>query len=904
MTQTPQQTIGPYQLETALGQGGMGQVYRAWDQRLQRRVALKFLHAHRPDQAQAMLHEARMIATLNHPHIMQIYDILQEGERSVLVLEWVDGVNLRQLQGQRPLPPFQAYHYGRQILQAISAAHRLGIIHGDLKAENIMVNNEGQIKVLDFGLARQRQLSDEPARNAGTSRCMSPEQIQGHELDGRADLFSFGVLLYEMLSGQSPFMRESNSATIQAVLYEPATRLDQINPQLSPRVAQFVGQLLSKDIAQRPPNADLCLLELESLRQFLTQETALPAAASMTLPLDAMGLSQSLPGQSLPGQSTPAQNAPGYSLSIDHLPTQQTPYSSHSQSQPRHAGDGLTQPNFTWEQNYTTPLAGVTQTLASRPEAATAPRRPRYTLTLATLGAIALSSLFWWFGTQQAAGPAQLRYIAIAPPSISGVSNSEQTATLGAAINLAARQELENHQGLVVLPEETIRGLDREEYQLALATGADEIISASLVCAGNECNAQLERLDHQQQRLWSRSFSSPPEAPLLYRALRVYLQEAYQDLPRLRSEANPVNPTDLDRLLWLQGEFERNEMQHLDSAEMLARVDELLQHSPHFEEAHLLRSRILLYRYHQHADPNDLTRAREALDQVGVSPGSSLVLFEIAMVQEDYTAAHQALEQYASLQPGSATILAMRSRLAEREGEPERALILMHEAAARQPSWRHWFWAAEMSYRQGDIGTARQDLEALLGLVPEHYGGLSLLAELEMQDGQLNAAEAIYRRLVLRSAQLTELSNLGTVYLFQAHYDEAQECFRRALALAKDNPYVRLNLADAMDLGGDKTAAREEYQGLVDELSKHPELESQVNLQATLAQAQAHLGLGLEADMTVQSLLQRTQHQGQTLYTAALVYAILGQTEQARDYRERARQAGIDNIWFNLPWFK
>lgn len=847
MQQAPMQKIGPYRIDSALGQGGMGQVYRAWDERLQRRVALKFLQA--TQQEDKLLHEARMIATLNHPHIMQIYDILVEGGYQVLVLEWVDGINLRQLQGQQPLTPLQVYHYARQILNALASAQRLNLVHGDLKAENIMVNQEGQIKILDFGLARLPHQSN-VAKTAGTGRCMSPEQIRGETLDGRSDLFSLGVLLYELCSGQSPFLRTNHKDTLAAVLHDEALPLPQVVAQFPIQLAEFIQHLLSKPIPQRPNNAEVALLELESVRPSLTAHAHQNDTIEQTL---------------IDVQANPSTTMPGISVQPTQASSNNTMAATDSY-QGDASGSGNTKRRF-W------PVALLSGLL----------------LLILGLG-------YWHTNRPQMS----LRYIAITAPDITGIHSSEQEATLAASIKLAARQELENHQGLIVLPDDVLQIPAQDQDGLGRATGADELIQTSLVCAGNECNIQLQRLDKDQQEIWRRSFSSPPEAQLLYRALRIYLQEAYAELPRLRQQANSINPADLDRLLWLQGEFERNEMQHLDSAEMLRQIDELLDHAPNFEEAHLLRSRVLLYRYHQHADNADLEQARRALDMVGVTPGSRIVLFQIALVQNDLLAAEQALESYARLQPGSAGILAMRSRLAERKGESQRALILMHEAAQRQPSWRHWFWAAEMAYRQGNVVLAKSDLEALLQLVPEHYGGLSLLAEIEMQSGHLSTAESIYKRLVVRSPQLTELSNLGTAYLFLGQFDAATQSFRQALELAPENPYVRLNLADSLKLNGDFNEATEAYHLLVNTLQKET---LNNNLLGVLSQAEAHINMEQAARHHIEQLLEDAEHQAQALYTAAVVYAVLEDQKLATHYRQQAEAAGIDTLWFSLPWF-
>lgn len=186
--------LGPYEILALVGAGGMGEVYRALDPRLGREVAIKFLHAKYSDRLES---EARAIAALNHPHICAIHDIGPD----YLVMEYVQGTALK-----GPLPPAEAVRLGAQIAQALEAAHARGITHRDLKPANILVTASG-VKLLDFGLAKLTVPEDSDATRTiagtvmGTADYMSPEQAQGQSTDSRSDIFSFGVVLYEMLSG-------------------------------------------------------------------------------------------------------------------------------------------------------------------------------------------------------------------------------------------------------------------------------------------------------------------------------------------------------------------------------------------------------------------------------------------------------------------------------------------------------------------------------------------------------------------------------------------------------------------------------------------------------------------------------------------------------------------------------
>ncbi len=265
----PGDQLGPYQIEALLGAGGMGQVFRARDTRLHRTVAIKVLPPERiadPERKRRFLQEARAASALNHPNIVTLYDISSDGGADFLVMEYVPGQPLDRLISPQGLPLADAVSYAVQIAGALGAAHAAGIVHRDIKPGNAIVTADAQVKVLDFGLAKlvERTPSgagadtltrEEPLTEIGallgTVAYMSPEQASARVLDHRTDIFSLGVVLYEMLAGRRPFQGKSPVETMHAILNDPAPPL----PQYPPEIEEILAKALAKDPKDRYQHA-------------------------------------------------------------------------------------------------------------------------------------------------------------------------------------------------------------------------------------------------------------------------------------------------------------------------------------------------------------------------------------------------------------------------------------------------------------------------------------------------------------------------------------------------------------------------------------------------------------------------------------------------------------------------
>ncbi|MGH9714438.1 MAG: protein kinase domain-containing protein [Candidatus Acidiferrales bacterium] len=264
--------LGPYEIQTPLGAGGMGEVYRARDTRLDRIVAVKILPSHLSsdlDARQRFEREAKIISSLNHPHICVLHDVGHQDGINYLVMECVEGETLAKRLEKGPLPSEQVLKFGAQIADALDKAHRSGVVHRDLKPGNVMLTTSG-VKLLDFGLAKPTAPLDSAATHTaakestpvtvegtvvGTFQYMSPEQVEGRELDGRSDIFSFGSVLYEMLTGQRAFQGRSQLSVASAILEKDPEPISSIKPMTSASVDRCVRRCLAKDPDQRWQNA-------------------------------------------------------------------------------------------------------------------------------------------------------------------------------------------------------------------------------------------------------------------------------------------------------------------------------------------------------------------------------------------------------------------------------------------------------------------------------------------------------------------------------------------------------------------------------------------------------------------------------------------------------------------------
>ncbi len=323
-----------YELEQKIGEGGMAQVFRGRDRRLNRTVAIKVLHtiyANDPDFLDRFAHEAQVAASLSHPNIVNVYDVGQDGPTHYIVMEYVDGENLKTLINRdAPLPIARAVAIAEAIAHGLGAAHRFGLIHRDIKPQNIMVEPNGHVRITDFGIAKSHLSTARTQTGVtfGTADYISPEQARGEAVTARSDIYSLGVTLFEMLTGRLPFYGDNAVTVAMQHVGTPPPSPRAFNPQIPAQLEAIVLRTLAKDINQRPSNAEELARLLHAYQGWVGQETVLNPnlAYRVNEPVrvaPAMAASTGIPGN---GSSTTGRTTiPPPRPAVVRAPRQQNP---------------------------------------------------------------------------------------------------------------------------------------------------------------------------------------------------------------------------------------------------------------------------------------------------------------------------------------------------------------------------------------------------------------------------------------------------------------------------------------------------------------------------------------------------------------------------------------------------
>lgn len=854
-------TIGPYRVIGSLGRGGMGEVLLAKDPRLHRKVAIKQIRGgEHPEARQRFQREARLAASLSHASIVSIYDFVEQEEHEFLVMELVDGPSLKVwLEGKVSFA--DKLRVAEQVAAGLQYAHRFGVVHRDLKTENVLITPEGQAKIADFGIARRFRSVEEEANDEtaaantrdrtelltregallGTYRSMSPEQAQGEQADFRSDLFSFGVLLYEMFAGRSPFQAEKPLETLFNLISHPHPALDEVAPGLPRPLVRLIDQLLEKDRELRPRSTDEVLQQLRQIRRAAEEEDGVTVGSPRT--------------------------------------------------------------------------SAKFEVRASRPKIRVALGFAAMLLVVSSLMVV-----FWpalpkddpGNSPTPTAEPSSI-YVGILPveaQNSAGDPGAEENDHFPILVRRSILDRLKTIPGLqpltLVEVDQVLQSSSAKltYKEIADAVGADELVVPALTCRNHDCRLNLHRWrvnrgyaeDTDGIDLQSDSLGLSAQAVSVKTGVAFGAGPTY-DILDIREE---------DIRLWftIRKEFQQNPMG--DALELrLGELEELAARSPHFIDADLLRIEILWGRYRETRNERYRTDADRLLQSVLARARTDVEVYLLAahcaLWAEEPGNAKMFLEKAAELAPANLGVSDLQALVLEQEGKFREALELWQRVTKIRSSWLRSFHMAKNLMKLGRWQEARNKLDELLIKAPEHRNFSALRAELELEVGEPAVAVGMFEKLVAAYGNASYRANLATAYYFLGDGEKSENAIQPILDAHPNHPWLLIR-ADARRLRGHVAAANEDYQRVVELFAAKPAGWQDLSI---VAQAHARLGDEDSAYSAMSKAIDKAGSSEPNVYVdAALVFTLIRERRRAKECIAAVVEVAKKSGWLRQPEFK
>ncbi len=846
--------VGNYKILGLAGAGGMGVVYRALDVKLERTVALKFLPEHlisSNEEKERFLREARTASSLDHPNIGVIHGLEETGDsRSFIVMAYYEGEPLARKIRRGPLPMAEAVDIAIQIAEGLAAAHAGAVVHRDIKPSNVIVTQSDVAKIVDFGLARLAATgSTQSISTAGTIGYMSPEQTVGKFIDQRADIWSLGVVLTEMVTGKNPFSRETPAATIFAILNEAPPPMDEIPIDL----LRVVYRALSKEPATRYQNCREMVADLKEVRSHLD-----PAAIAQ-----------------------PITNRPSSSRSASSISAELRKHVEQA-SRPTWGGIAAQTPAQRWSRW----LAGAGIALVI--------------LAIISFLPPVRERLTEWFGHE-------VDHIAVLPFENAGNDPANEAVSAGLMDNLASRlTNLEaGKQSLWVLPTSEVRRLKIADPSSALRElGATVVVEGSLQRDGQAIRLTVNLVNTKNLRqigsitLEDRAgdFSSL-EDEAVARMAKIMHIEATPEM--LRAIGGAVNAGAYESYLKALGYIQRyDKVGNLDLA--IAALDNAVKADPHFALGFAQLGDAYRLKYSLDKDPKwieeALVNCQKAQQLDDRLPAVYVTLGKIHRSTGKYELALQESQRALQLDPRNADAINSLARSYDSAGRTTDAEAAFKKAIALRPdSWDGYnsYGAFLDEHERYDEAVAQY--RHAIQLTPDNaalylnLGG----AYSDMGENHYGEAEEALRKSIALEPTYPAYGNLGYLYLQEQKYAESVAATEKALQLNANDYVVWGNLMSA-------------YEGLKDTAKAAQARDRGIPLleQATLdnprdAIAQSRLGLLYakkklreQAISRIQSALALSPDDPNVLATVGLAYEDLGDRAQALLYIEKSLQKG------------
>lgn len=844
----PESKIGKYQILQLLGEGGMGRVFLGYDYLLERHVAIKCLHTKQTEEKglRRLKKEARILAKLNSPFIVQLYEFIHQDQQFAIAMEYVKGATLNQYLDSRHFSNTDGLRWLHQLASGISAAHEKGIVHKDLKAENIIVSDEGRIKIMDFGIAGNHgELLTLQGKVSGSFTAMSPEQALGNTVDQRSDLFSLGILAYRIFCARHPFgLIQNPAAIVNKLLYETIVPPENFNT-LGPEINQLITKLLEKDPKNRPASAQVIIDITERLLNISTINDKTP---------------------------TPDSPKEDQTKELNEAINSQEEVRQGRESHPKH---------FLRNIFFLAVVMGLFSALFWHGQ------KPFRRLV---------------------EGPDKI--IFVQSPSINFDGDSETQERIQQNILYALEQTVIQSPGysLAYQSEDedlSVSEADEKLQSTFITTGADFILNTIASCNISSCTIKVALIESKsniirKQMKWTSFYINDVEMYTIARNQANRLLDVQQPETNLGLDIDGNTYRDY---LQVRAQFEVNPTYDIA---LTQKVEALIDESPKFEPLYQIYTEIMLNRFTETNDTKYIAQLRQKLVIAERLLPPSLTLnkhwLELYFTTEDAAKVKVVINKMKNLGGSQFDLLRAQARSAELENQFDQAMYFYDQAISIQPSLSLLCNLAQVQWLAGESQKARITLERILSLAPLNHFSLFLRASINLSEGRLDEAITDYRILSQNTHDAANYSNLGLVYLLKKDYIQAYDTFQKANVLAPNKIATLLNLADTEYLLGDKNHAQEIYQRIVELYTADP-IKS-VESRTTAAQAYAQIDKHLDAVKLIQTLLVEDSKNPNVLFSAALVYAILEEPYSTSAFIERAAAAGVGNIWFQLPWFE
>ena len=828
-----------YRIESLLGQGGMGRVYKAYDKELDRTVAIKVVREGAIGQVDALKRfkqELVLASKISHKNILRIHDMGEVAGVRFISMAYIQGKDLQHIIKENPKMPLdRVLKFSQQIAEALAAAHAEGVVHRDLKPQNLLIGNDDQVFVCDFGLAKSFEESaigmTRTGAFLGTPRYMSPEQVEGKPADQRADLYAFGLILYEMCTGDVPFVGESTLKVMYQRIQEKPKSPKLVNADLPNWLVRIIMHCLEKDPADRYQNAYEILADLQGARG----------------------------GQSTSGvmNRSGVVSRSGSSIQIQL-------------------------PEFASRRSVWIPSAvGAVLLLVA------AVFLVRHFVESRAGGGGG--------GTASVSGIPPLssgRFVAILPIQVLG--DASQIGYLAQGVEEALSTKLFQVKDVRVTSSEEADKVNPKDppTKIARALGANYLVQGTLQGSGNRIRVSMRLQDAlHDKRVWSKEFDGVSSD------LFTLEDQIYSDLvsalnvnlttDEVASSKNRPTENAAAYDLYVRG---RNALRGHDNKSIQSALDyfdQALKADPKFALAFAGEADASLHMYQLKKDnfwtQKALTSAQAAEQINDKLPEVHSALGSAYIATGKYAQAIAELKRAISLAPGSDEAYRRLGAAYLASGDYPHAI----EAFQKGVELNSYFWVNQNAlgdtyFRSGDYTKALQAFQQVTVLAPDNSTGYENIGNVYAQQGKYKEAVPYFQKALQIEPFYLAYSNLGTAYFFLKQYPQAAEMFEKAVELNPNDTSMAVNLADSYRFSDQKDKAHTTYQQAVSlgykELQTNPQ---NSDVMAQVALCYANLGDAQQADTFIKKARAIDKTSLDYVYDQAEIYALLGNTKDA-----------------------